>query len=94
MTVIRRVRALYVAEFALVAGVDNAIRLPFGQRANVPIVTVDGVEQFRKGRTQIETETAAVADLEDPFDFLIQLVTVPINAIFGFVVARPSSRTA
>ena len=63
--VIRRVRALDVAEFALVAGVDDAVGFLGVSARTSPSCWSDGLEQFGERRAQIEAQAAAVADLVD-----------------------------
>ena len=79
VAVIRRVGALDVTELALVAGVDHAPGFCRRELPDVPLVPLDGFEQLGERRAQVEAKPAAVADVEDPLQFLLERAGVPID---------------
>ena len=85
VSVVGGIRTLHVTDLALIAGVDDAIGLARGNLAHVAVVRVNELEQFRKGRAQVEAEPAAMTDLEHTFDFLVQGGLVPITGGVGIV---------
>ena len=64
----RDVRALHVAELALVALVDDLVPFAVGQGRDVAVLGVDETEQRREGWAQVEAEPAAVAQVEDAIE--------------------------
>ena len=94
MAVMRRVGTFDLAQLASVAQVDDAFLLGRRQRSHVAVVAIDRVEQRRKRRAKIEAQAAAVTDVEDALDFLVESGAVPIlrlGRIIGEAVGRPDS---
>ena len=86
------VRALHLTELALKASVHDALRLERRQLADIAVVlVVDRREQDRKRVTVLEAHAAAMADLEDALDFLLERVFVPVLRLAG-VVTQPIGR--
>ena len=79
MPVARRVGASNLAHLAVVAEVDDVAFLLGGELTNVAVVlVVDGIEQRRERRAQIEAQPAALADVEDARDFLVEALAAPV----------------
>ena len=74
----RDVRALHVAELALVALVDHLVLLRLRHRRRVAAVLVDEVEQRREQRAQVPAESAAVAEVVDAGELLAQIGFVAV----------------
>ena len=84
----RGVRALDLAQLALEAGVQGRVQGGDGQALNVAILSIDGIEEDRKGAAVLEAHAAAVADFDGPFKFDLHLSSVPIDLVGG-VVGQP-----
>src|SRR2546425_1139773 len=83
----RRVRTLYVTELALIAEVDRAIDFRGGEGRSLALalfgVSIDGIEQRWKRRTIRDAHPAAVADIELPTHFSLEVRRVPKAWIAG-----------
>ena len=56
------------------------------------VLAIDRVEQRRERWAQIEAQPAAVTDVENPHDFLVQSGAIPIlrlGRVVGEAVSRP-----
>ncbi|HZC46423.1 MAG TPA: hypothetical protein VE243_08095 [Candidatus Acidoferrum sp.] len=91
MTIMRRVGTFDFAELASVAEIDDARFLGRRHPSHIAVVAIDGVEQRRKRRAQIEAQAAARADVENALDFLIESGALPVLR-FGGVVSKAVSR--
>ena len=68
----RRIRAMIVAKFAIVAEIGD-VRLIFGgQAVRFSGSIVDSDKHLVKGGTEIETAAASVADVGDPGEFFAE----------------------
>jgi hypothetical protein len=85
VSVTSRIRTLHVTELALITSIQNPAGFLGSHGTNVPIVTVDCIEEFRKGRTQVKAKTAPMADLKDPLQLPLEGRRVPINSLIGVV---------
>ena len=68
---------MVIAELAVIALVCDLFEIRLGQFRDVAVVAIDAIEQRVKGRAQIETSPAAVANLVDPVGLLIEIHTAP-----------------
>lgn len=86
--VVRRVGAFYVAQFALIAGVEDAVMFGRRERAHAAVMPVDRLKQLGKRRAQIEAQPAAVANLEYSLDLAGERRLIPVERIIG-VIRQP-----
>ena len=83
------VRAVDVAELALEALVDDLVLLRRRHPAGVLIVvSVDHLEQRREGRAELEAQTASVAQVVDPRQFLADIGFVRVERMLRVVCGR------
>ena len=77
MAIAGRVGTSDLAHLAQVAEVDDVAFFLAAEKPNVAIVAVDRVEQRWERRAQIEAQPAALADVEDAGDLLVEAFRGP-----------------
>lgn len=89
---LRCVGTLDLAELALEARVHDLTRLLRAELADVAVVpVVDEREELREAVAVLEAHAAAVTDLEDPLDLLVERLSLPVVRVRG-VVREPIGR--
>jgi hypothetical protein len=68
-----RIGAVVVAEFAVIAFVDDPVMVGGRELGDVALIPVDAIEQRIERRTQIEAAPAAVADFIDALRLFLEL---------------------
>src|SRR5439155_13908384 len=61
-----RVRAMVIAQLAVVALVGDLLEVARRQLAQVAVAGVNSLEQRVEGRAEVETAAASIADLKNP----------------------------
>jgi hypothetical protein len=89
--VVGRVRALNVADLALVAKINDPRGLFLSEMTNITAMGVYCLKQSRKGRAEVKAKPAPVADFKDSFQFLAESFLVPVFRIVR-VVAQTGRR--
>lgn len=69
----RRIGTVVVAEFAVIALIDDPMVVGGRELGNVALMTVDAVEQRVERRTKIEAAPAAIADFIDALRVFLEL---------------------
>jgi len=69
----RRIRTVVVAEFTVIALIDDPMVIGGRELGDVARITIDAVEQRVKRRTQIEAAPAAIADFVDTLRSFLEL---------------------
>ena len=86
---IRRVRAIDGTQFALETFVNALILLSRSQATSVLIiVTIDVVKQRGKRRTEFETQTATMAEVVDPSEFISNVLFIKVLRMLRVVCDR------
>ena len=74
-----RVRTVVVAEFAVIAFLFNLFVVGGGHFGNIAFVLINSIQQGIKGRAEIKTPTASIADVENSIGLLFEIRTSPIR---------------
>jgi hypothetical protein len=91
MAVARSVRTFHLAQLASVAKVDDFPGLLPGETADIAAAAIDRAEESRKRRTQVEAQSAAVADVVNALEFLVESGAVPVHGL-GRAVGKAVGR--
>jgi hypothetical protein len=68
----RRIGTMVVAEFTVVALIDNTMVVAGRELCDVSFITVDAIEQCIERRTQIEAAAATIADFINALRFFLE----------------------
>ncbi len=87
-----RIRAVVVTELAVITFLLDPFVIRGGQTGDVALILVDAVQQRVEGRTEVETATTAVADVEYAIRLLYEIVSRPVRGNEVNIFQRRSSR--